>query len=74
MKKINFSDKLGLAEAVLSGRQTQARRVIKGDVPLGNWNETYEYAKYKVSEVAAVAQSYKDAGIADSPTPIYDVY
>ena len=28
MKKINFSDKFGLTEAVLSGRKTQTRRII----------------------------------------------
>ncbi|MBJ2188141.1 MAG: hypothetical protein JFR41_05890 [Muribaculaceae bacterium] len=69
-----FSDKYGLTEAVLSGRKTQTRRIIKCDVPLGNWSETYEHTKYKVGEVVAVAQSCKDANIADCPSPIENIY
>lgn len=94
MKKIFFSDKYSLTQAVLDGRKTMTRRVCKYDRP----NETYDivfpvfesndydndgnivsplnYAfgwkndkgdftgwnipKYKVSEVVAVAQRYKD--------------
>lgn len=74
MKKIMFNDLHGLTEAVLSGRKTQTRWIVKGDVPLGNWSETYEHAKYKVGEVVAVAQSYKNMGMdataLDRP-PIY---
>jgi len=94
MKKIFFSDKYSLTQAVLDGRKTMTRRVCKYDRP----NETYDivfpvfepndydndgnivsplnYAfgwkndkgdftgwnipKYKVGEVVAVAQRYKD--------------
>lgn len=93
MKKIMFSDKFGLTEAVLSGRKTQTRRIItcprsfKGEWVAGfhvyrrqSDNAILEYPcmydaderdfdggqilpKYKVGEVVAVAQSYKDAGI-----------
>lgn len=92
MKKIMFNDKYGLTEAVLSGRKTQTRRIIK---PQPTFNENHgivwrgfayglslqldeikgscknfitgtEYDKsckrYRVGEVIAVAQSYKDAG------------
>ena len=72
MKKIMFNDKYGLTEAVLDGRKTQTRRIIK----LANIYKVYlddafvfgfdqrksliidMYAKYKVGEVVAVAQSY----------------
>lgn len=86
MQKIMFNDKYGLTNAVLEGRKTMTRRVIKaprtmegkdvyglyivkdrtGDVvevtaidedgaTIGNI-----LPKYKVGEVAAVAQPYKD--------------
>ena len=108
MKKICFSDKYGLTEAVLSGRKTQTRRICKHDRP----DETYDIAfpifedkdfdgegnpisplygafcwrneagdctewnvpKYKEGEVVAVAQSYKEADIADCPSPIENIY
>lgn len=72
MKKIMFSDKYGLTQAVLEGRKTQTRRIIN----LKNHDKEYldtafdwdfremvvsdDYAKYKVGEIVAVAQSYKD--------------
>lgn len=90
MKKIMFNDRYGLTEAVLSGRKTQTRRLIK---PQPTFNEMQgivwrgfayglslqldeikgscrnfitgtEYDKscnrYRVGEVVAVAQAYKD--------------
>ena len=60
MKKIMFNDKYGLTQAVLDGRKTMTRRVVKGEIPLGNWEETEKYAPYQVGEVVAIAQSYKD--------------
>ena len=39
MKKIMFSDKFGLTEAVLSGRKTQTRRVVGESL----WNKWTEY-------------------------------
>ena len=48
MKTIMFNDKYGLTEAVLSGRKTQTRR---------------NSCRYKVGDVVAIAQSYKDAGV-----------
>lgn len=83
MKKIMFSDKYGLTEAVLSGRKTQTRRIIPKSFFSLNWdvrNNTFTlvyendfgdfidirdsaFARYKVGEVVAVAQSYKDAGV-----------
>lgn len=92
-----FNDRFGLTEAVLSGRKTQTRRIIK---PQPTFNEMHgiewrgvayglslqldeikgscrnfitgtEYDKscnrYRVGEVVAVAQSYKDAGVAFLP-------
>ena len=59
MKKIMFSDKYGLTEAVLSGRKTQTRRICPDGTPLGNWAETVKKSRYQVGEVVAVAMSYK---------------
>lgn len=72
MKKIMFNDKYGLTKAVLEGRKTQTRRIIK----MPDYDEEYldtafdwdfremviidRYAKYKVGEIVAVAQSYND--------------
>lgn len=69
-----FNDKFGLTQAVLEGRKTMTRRIIK----LNATDEEYldaafdwdlcesviigRYAKYKIGEIVAIAQSYKDAG------------
>lgn len=60
MKKIMFNDKFCLTQAVLSGIKTMTRRVLRGNVPLGNWEETAKCLPYKVGEVVAIAQSYKE--------------
>lgn len=76
MKKIMFNDTYGLTEAVLSGRKTQTRRLIPIDlynacdwgeeIPMfedgnGDWHPFYDSKYvYKVGEVVAVAQSYRD--------------
>lgn len=72
MKKIMFNDKYGLTQAVLDGRKTQTRRVISlTDTDKEYLNTEFDwelhefviigrYAKYKVGEVVAVAQAYKD--------------
>lgn len=81
MKKILFSDKFGLTEAVLSGRKTQTRRIVPKSIfqsehdvdedkrkiwiedRYGDWHDVRK-SKYcfKVGEVVAIAQSYKDCG------------
>lgn len=60
MKKIMFSDKYCLTQAVLTGQKTMTRRLLKGNVPLGNWEDTTKHLPYKVGEVIAIAQPYKD--------------
>jgi hypothetical protein len=60
MKKIMFSDKFCLTQAVLSGIKTMTRRVLRGNVPLGNWEETAKHLPYKVGDIVAIAQPYKD--------------
>lgn len=60
MRKIIFSDKFCLTQAVLEGTKTMTRRVLKEGTPLGNWEETAKYLPYKVGEVVAIAQSYND--------------
>ena len=60
MKKILFNDKFCLTQAVLAGEKTMTRRVLKEGTPLGNWEETAKHLPYKVGEVVAIAQSYKE--------------
>lgn len=60
MKKIMFNDKFGLTQAVLEGRKTMTRRIVPENTPFGNWAETVNKSRYKVGEIVAVAQSYKD--------------
>ena len=90
MKKIMFNDKFGLTQAVLDGRKTMTRRIIKsprtfrGECVAGfnihrrhsdkknvDWPCMYDaderefdmgeiLPKYKLGEVVAIAQSYKD--------------
>ena len=60
MKKIMFSDKYCLTKAVLDGTKTMTRRVLRDNVPLGNWEETAKCLPYKVAEVVAIAQNYKE--------------
>lgn len=59
-KKILFNDKYRLTQAVLAGTKTMTRRVLKEGTPLGNWAETEKHLPYKVGEVVAIAQSYKN--------------
>lgn len=95
MKKMLFNDKFLLTKAVLEGRKTQTRRILKSPSPYKNtdiafpvgwinedepekdplygafcWvnkdnpTEHTEWVRpqFRVGEVVAVAQSYKDAG------------
>lgn len=59
MKKIMFNDKYCLTQAVLDGTKTMTRRLLRGNVPLGNCEETVKHLPYKVGEIVAIAQSYK---------------
>ena len=60
MKKLMFNDKYCLTQAVLNGTKTMTRRVLRDNVPLGNWEETAKHLPYKVGEVMAIAQCYRD--------------
>ena len=60
MKKIMFSDKYCLTLAVLYGIKTMTRRLLKEGTPLGNWEETAKCLPYKVGDIVAIAQPYKD--------------
>ena len=69
MKKIMFNDKYLLTQEVLKGRKTQTRRILLPHTvrELRNGND-YQgvirlYSKYKVGEVVAVAQRYKDIAL-----------
>lgn len=66
MKKIMFNDRYGLTEAVLTGRKTMTRRIVKQkEIDEFATNDTtrdfvaQHYAAYKVGEEIAVAQSYR---------------
>ena len=75
MKKIMFNDKYCLTQAVLNGSKIMTRRLLKGNVPLGNWKETAKYLPYKVGEVVAIAQSYKSiADERDEAETALDLY
>ena len=60
MKKIMFNDKFLLTKAVLNGTKTMTRRLLKEGTPLGNWEETAKCLPYKVGDIVAIAQPYKD--------------
>lgn len=78
MRKIFFNDRYGLTQAVLDGRKTMTRRIIKGEFEKvtayhanGEWyfladtkdGETIVLEpKYLECEKVAVAQTYKDSG------------
>lgn len=65
-----FNDKFGLTQAVLDGRKTMTRRIsedqIRNSIFCKSGYESihgYEIKpKYKVGEVVAIAQSYRDSG------------
>lgn len=64
MKKINFSDKFCLTQAVLDGLKTMTRRIVPQSV-IDKYSMMEDFtiiddAKYNTDEVIAVAQSYKD--------------
>lgn len=60
MKKIMFSDKYSLTDAVLNGIKTQTRRIVPDGTLLGNFEETLKSSRYDIGEVVAIAQSYND--------------
>lgn len=59
MKKIMFNDKYGLTDAVLQGRKTMTRRQADVRWAAGDIHDN-PVPKYKVGEVLAVAQRYRD--------------
>ena len=72
MKKMMFNDKYGLTQAVLEGRKTMTRRIIPQEVankfiipgdgvfPDCPCEGLMKHSRYKLGEVVAVAQAYKD--------------
>ena len=81
MKKIMFNDKFLLTQAVLDGRKTQTRRKCREQV----WGHSdiisarngifhFEIPKYKIGEIIAVAQSYRDCGgVNEDGVPIWEI-
>ena len=75
MKKIMFNDKYCLTLSVLNGTKTMTRRVLRDNIPLGNWEETIKHLPYKVGEIIAIAQSYKSiADERDDAETALDLY
>jgi hypothetical protein len=65
MKKIMFNDCYGLTQAVLEGRKTMTRRIAEKNLVEDMdgelcWDGEFKKPRYKVGEVVAVAQRYKD--------------
>lgn len=60
MKKIMFNDKYCLTLSVLNRTKTMIRLLLRDNVPLGNWEETVKHLPYKVGDIIAIAQPYKD--------------
>ena len=72
MKKIMFNDKFGLTQAVLEGRKTMTRRIVRNPEEVEINGHAYirtEKLRYKVGNIVAVAQNYKDSGF-HPDTPI----
>ncbi len=63
MKKMMFNSHFGLTDDVIARLKTHTRRIAPDDTPIGFWGATEAKARYKVGEIVAVAQSYKDAGV-----------
>ncbi|MEG2761254.1 MAG: hypothetical protein RR921_08010 [Mucinivorans sp.] len=61
MKKMMFNDRYGQTEAVIEKRKTVTRRLVK---PIIDGVDQVGWKKwdYKVGEIVAIAQSYKDCG------------
>ena len=58
MKGICFKEQL--FNAIIDGRKTMTRRIIKGTVPIGNWKETIKHARYKMGETVYLKEPYND--------------
>lgn len=81
MQKIMFDDNFGLTGATYLGRKTMTRRfakkvMVKDENGRLYWNGKFKKPRYKVGEIVAVAQKYKDMMpyLADSfrqPSPNY---
>ena len=87
-KKIMFSDKYGLTQAVLEGRKTQTRRIARisqhaFELLSGLYPEAPKElvqsvlksnSRYNVGEVVAVAQSYRDCGgVNEEGVPMWEI-
>ena len=55
-----FNDKYCLTLSVLNRTKTMIRLLLRDNVPLGNWEETVKHLPYKVGDIIAIAQPYKD--------------
>lgn len=74
MKKIMFNDKFGLTQAVLSGRKTMTRRIIKFD-KLGEFTFTnalkYDWGKRLYKPLLAKKRDTRSARFANDALLVY---
>ena len=56
MKGICFKEPL--FNAVIAGRKTMTRRIIKCRFTIGNWDETVKCARYKAGETIYLKEPY----------------
>lgn len=61
MKRMMFNDRFGLTDAVIQKRKTVTRRLVKPIID-GVDQVGWKKCDYKVGEIVAIAQSYKDCG------------
>ena len=47
-----------MVKALLDGSKTQTRRILKDNVPLGNWNETLSKSPVKVGDIIWVRETH----------------
>ena len=75
MQKIMLNDRYGLTRVVLEGRKTMTRRIAEKNLVEDMddelcWDGEFKKPKYKVGEVVAVAQAYRD--IRDIISDVHD--
>lgn len=52
-----------MVQAILEGRKTMTRRIVKANVPVGNWNETMKKCPYgQVGDILWVRENYYQYG------------